>query len=250
MNKRITITILSLLLPASGFASELHFLNGQQTVSLEISGVEQLAKAGWEEVSEDVWTTTLENGADAEVTFGNAAFERATRWLDEEIEQLQGLGELTEEQDLRLFESLIRREQLSKWSQERSPDKLTDTSSESVCWGSASFEHTYGFMGFVTPTVQSTSFYSEFGPLSSGTKTAYARARVCGSGSYCNQNTDSASGGSVWAVLAATSASVSPFWGCTADAFGYVLVLEASGCSDLVAFSTNHTCTEFINDQI
>jgi hypothetical protein len=250
MNKRIAASIFFLLLPAAGWAGEAKPALRMERASVEVSGAQDLERAGWEQVSAQVWRTTLDNGAAAEVAFGAAAFERAAKQLDELIGELRALDELTGEQELRLFESLVRRDQLAQWYAEASTSKLTETGSRGVCWGSAQFEHSYGFSGFVAPAVESDTLYTEFGPLSGGTKTAFARARVCGDGTYCVQNTDSNSIGSSFSVAASASASVSPFFGCTANAFGYVLVLEASGCTDLASFSTSHTCTEFFHDPI
>ena len=252
MFQKLLVAVLFSLSSVPGWAADLRpSPAAPSAVTVEVSDTRDLVKEGWEQVAGEVWQTTLDSGADAELAVGAAAFERAVKWLDEEIRELQKLAEPTEEQELRLFESVVRREQLSKWlEQQSSPDKLVDTSSQRVCFGSASFTHTYGFSGFVTPKVISDSLYTEFGPLSSGTKTAYARARVCGDGTFCTQNTDTNSVGSSFAVGATATAATSPFFGCTADAFGYVLVLQASGCTDIVSLSTNHTCAEFYNDQI
>lgn len=205
-----------------------------RSVHLLITGPEQLAAEGWQRVTDEDWRARLDS-SEARVTFGRTAVERGLEWIDRELAELRDERSKSAAHQARRLYLEEQRDQLL--GAQRALDTKA-TSSGSICYGSYEFEQTAGPTGLASYGGESRSLYTEFGPLSPGNKTAFADVEVY-SGSANDYDSDSNTVGSSWSVSAQANASLYPYFSANVDTYGYVLVTDSAGCTDIVSLETS-----------
>lgn len=212
----------------------------EQLVTAAVSFEEpaELDASGWTETTPGVWQKTFDNGVEAELAIGAPAHDRALSWLDAEIAALEAVEEPDDEQLLRLFELVVRRAKLIEAVR---PTKAL-TGSSSVCGGTASFEHNYGWANLAYAFAEADSKWTRW-MTNNGTVTTYAQAAVCVDGDCSPPSIDIDHAQNPSILESHAYASPVPSYECDAHANGYVQVPQATPfCQPLASFSTSWSC--------
>ena len=218
----------------------------EPTRSVSVDHPDRLRTGGWAEIEPGVFQSE-NDGVATEAAFGRAALSRAVEHLNGEIESLADRRDLSLEEILELSQLELRRAELEELAL-RAASKAEFSEIDSICFGWSELTHEYGFIFIFNPFVRALSRYTEAGPLSFGRKTTYASARICGDGVVgCETggpDVDTVDG-QAFNVTSETMADVLPALSCRAKAFGYVLVEDSAGCTDIKSLSTEAACTDF-----
>jgi len=235
----LSTLLLALLIAPASLAQEpaekLRITERAHSLKIDFSSTDQLRAEGWEEVEPEVWRKTFDNGVTSEIALGAVAYERTRERLDHQIAALEAQDELDAEQELKLFELLLRREEL-----DNPRLSIKRSGSETLCTGTATFQHDFGWLNFAYPYADSSASYQSW--FSVGTATAYTEALLCAGNCVGDTASDVLDG---WGSVTVTApASGIPTWTCWATTFSSVKLTNVNPyCGDTVAtFSSFWSC--------